>query len=183
MTLYFITGNRGKLAEVQSILENVEALDIDLPEIQSLDAQEIIKAKLEEAQKHYTGEFIVEDTSLYFDNLNGLPGPLIKWFLATIGNAGLWQIAQSFGDTQAEAKTMIGYSNAQQEISFFEGTIRGAIVNPRGEGFGWDPIFMPEGHERTFGEMTLAEKNVLSMRKMAVEKLKKHLEGNSITNS
>lgn len=58
MTLYFITRNKGKLAEVQSALPDVEALDIDLPEIQSLDAHDIIKAKLLEAQKHQTGEFI-----------------------------------------------------------------------------------------------------------------------------
>src|SRR3989344_6958047 len=89
MSIYFITGNKGKLAEVQSILGNVEGLDIDLPEVQSLDAHEIIKAKLEEAKKHQTGEFIVEDTSLYFEALKGLPGPLIKWFMKTIGNDGL----------------------------------------------------------------------------------------------
>lgn len=69
MPLYFITGNKGKFAEVQSILGNAEVLDIDLLEIQSLDAHEIIKAKLEEAQKHQVGEFIVEDTSLYFEAL------------------------------------------------------------------------------------------------------------------
>ena len=88
MALYFITGNKGKLVEVQEIISSVEQLDIDLPEIQDIDAQEIIRAKLEEAQKHHQGQFIVEDTSLYLDCLNGLPGPLIKWFMKTIGNDG-----------------------------------------------------------------------------------------------
>src|SRR3989338_10111104 len=127
MSLYFITGNKGKLTEVQSILGNVEALDIDLPEIQSLDAHEIIKAKLEEAKKHQAGEFIVEDTSLYFEALNGLPGPLIKWFMKTIGNDGLYKMAEAFGNTKTEAKTIIGYSDSNQNIEFFEGTIRGMI--------------------------------------------------------
>ncbi len=172
MTLYFITGNKGKLAEVQSILGNVEALDIDLPEIQSLDAHEIIKAKLEEAKKHQTGEFIVEDTSLYFEGLKGLPGPLIKWFMKTVGNEGLYKMAGAFGNPNAEAKTIIGYSNAQGEISFHEGTIKGTIVAPRGEGFGWDPIFQPEGYSKTFGELSAEEKNSFSMRKIALEKLK-----------
>lgn len=172
MTLYFITGNKGKLAEVQSILGNVEALDVDLPEIQSLDAHEIIRAKLEEAKRHQTGEFIVEDTSLYFEALNGLPGPLIKWFMKTIGNDGLNKIAETFGNSNAEAKTIVGYSNAQGEISFHEGTIRGTIVAPRGEGFGWDPIFQPEGHVKTFGELLAEEKNSFSMRRIALEKLK-----------
>ena len=176
MSLYFMTGNKGKLAEVQSILGNVEALDIDLPEIQELDAHKIIKAKLEEALKHQAGEFIVEDTSLYFESLNGLPGPLIKWFMKTVGNDGLYKIAESFGNFNAEAKTTIGYSNSQGDIQFFEGNIKGVIVSPRGEGFGWDPIFQPEGYTKTFGELTAEEKNSFSMRKIAVEKLKEHIK-------
>lgn len=69
MALYFITGNKNKLSEVNSILPNVEQLDIDLPEVQDIDAKEIIKAKLLGALNHKQAEFIVEDTSLYFDSL------------------------------------------------------------------------------------------------------------------
>ena len=172
MSIYFITGNKGKLVEVQSILGDVDGLDIDLLEIQSLDAHEIIKAKLQEAQKHKSGEFIVEDTSLYFEALNGLPGPLIKWFMKTIGNDGLYKLAESFRNFNAEAKTIVGYSNPQGDISFHEGSIKGNIVTPRGEGFGWDPIFKPEGYSKTFGELAPEEKNSFSMRKIALEKLK-----------
>src|SRR3990167_9629438 len=137
MSIYLITGNKGKFAEVQSILGDVEALDIDLPEIQSLDAHEIIKAKLKEAQKHQTGEFIVEDNSLYLEGLNGLPGPLIKWFMKTVGNEGLYKMAEAFGNFNAEAKVIIGYSNSAGEISFYEGNTKGTIVSPRGSaGFG-----------------------------------------------
>jgi len=175
MALYFITGNKGKLAEVQNILGNVEALNIDLLEIQSLDAHEIIKAKLEEAKKHHDGDFIVEDTSLYFESMKGLPGPFIKWFMKTVGNDGLYKIAQVFGNFNAEAKTVIGYSDSEGKVSFFEGSIRGTIVSPRGEGFGWDPIFQPDGYTKTFGELTAEEKNSISMRKIALEKLKQNL--------
>lgn len=176
MPLYFITGNKGKLTEVQSILGDVEALDIDLPEIQSLDAHEIIKAKLIEAQKQQTGEFIIEDNSLYLGGLNGLPGPLIKWFLKTVGNDGLYKMAETFRNYNATAKVIIGYSNSAGEISFFEGDTKGTIVSPRGDGgFGWDPIFQPEGYDKTFGELTPEEKNSFSMRKIAVEKLKEFL--------
>lgn len=175
MALYFITGNKGKLAEVQSLLGDVEALDIDLSEIQELDAHKIIKAKLEEALKHHSGEFIVEDTSLYFDAMNGLPGPLIKWFMKTVGNEGLYKMAQTFGNFNAEAKTIIGYSGHGGNIEYFEGIIKGTIVAPKGEGFGWDPIFQPEGYSKTFGELSADEKNSFSMRKRAVAKLKEHL--------
>ena len=175
MELYFITGNKGKLAEVQSILGGVEALDIDLPEIQELDAHKIIGAKLKEAQKHQNGEFIVEDTSLYFEAFNGLPGPLIKWFMKTVGNSGLYKMVESFENFNAEAKTIIGYSDSNSEVQFFEGNIKGTIVSPRGEGFGWDPIFQPEGYSKTFGELSAEEKNSISMRKIAIQKLKQHL--------
>lgn len=180
MNLYFITGNKNKFEEVKAVLPNVEQLDIDLPEIQEIDAKEIIKAKLLEALKHKEGEFIVEDTSLYFDCLNGLPGPLIKWFMKTIGNDGLADIAEKFGNAKAEAKTIIGYAKNSKEIYYFEGVICGKIVSPKGESsFGWDPIFQPNDHLKSFAEMEQEEKNEISMRKIAASKLKDFLEKNS----
>ena len=83
--LYFVTGNPGKLAEIKSLLPEVEQLDIDLTEIQDIDARNIIREKLTEARRHQKGELLVEDTSLYLDCLNGFPGPLIKWLLGSIG--------------------------------------------------------------------------------------------------
>lgn len=173
MSIYFITGNKNKFEEVKSVLSVVEQLDIDLPEIQDIDAKNIIKAKLLEALNHKSGEFIVEDTSLYLDCLKGLPGPFIKWFLNTIGNEGLFNITQKFGNNKAEAKTIIGYAKNHEEIYFFEGSIIGKIVKPEGvSGFGWDPIFLPDGFDKTFAQMTLEEKNSISMRKVALNKLK-----------
>jgi XTP/dITP diphosphohydrolase len=71
---------------------------------------------------------------------------------------------------------MIGYTDGDQ-IVFFEGEIKGKIVSPRGTGgFGWDQIFQPEGYDKTFGEMSLEEKNKISMRKQALTKLKAYLK-------
>lgn len=177
MNLYFITGNPSKFKEVRSILSEVKQLEIDLPEIQALDAKEVIGAKLIEALKHRKGEFIVEDTSLYLDCLNGLPGPLTKWFLKTIGNEGLYNTAKKFGNNKAEAKTLIGYAKNKKEIKFFEGIIKGEIVEPKGDyGFGWDPIFKPKGFSKTFAEMRPEEKNKLSMRRTALNNLKKFIK-------
>ncbi len=173
MALYFITGNKGKLTEVQSIIQNVEQLDIDLPELQEIDASEIIKAKLEAAFEHHDGEFIVEDTSLYLNALNGLPGPLIKWFMKTIGNDGLFGIADKLGNYKAQAKTIIGYAKDKDNIHFFEGVIEGDLVSPIGDnGFGWDPIFKPAGHDKTFAQMDQSEKDEVSMRRLALNKLR-----------
>lgn len=178
MALYFLTGNANKFQEAQSILGELAQLDIDLPEIQGIDAREVIKAKLLEALNHQQGEFIVEDTSLYLDSLNGLPGPLIKWFLKTIGNEGLFNLVEKLGNDKAQAKTFIGYAKSPEEIYYFEGEIKGKIVQPIGDlGFGWDPIFMPEGFDKTFAQMSGEEKNSLSMRKIALGKLKDFLNG------
>src|SRR3989344_9423933 len=98
MPLYFITGNKNKFAEVKSVLSDIEQLDMDLPEIQDFDPHKVVRAKLIEALKHKDGEFIVEDTSLYLDCLGGLPGPLIKWFMKTIGNEGLCNLAEKLGN-------------------------------------------------------------------------------------
>lgn len=180
MSLYFITGNKNKFAEVSAILPNVEQIDIDLPEIQEINAKEIIKAKLLEALNHKQAEFIVEDTSLYFDCLNGLPGPLIKWFMETIGNNGLFNIAEKLGNKKVEAKTIIGYAKNPDEIYYFEGSIMGTIVSAEGKsGFGWDPIFQPEGFSKSFAELTQEEKNEISMRRIALNKLKEFIETKS----
>jgi len=177
MALCFITGNKNKFREVKSILGEVEQVDIDLPEVQDIDARIVVETKLKEALRHRKDAFILEDTSLYLDCLKGLPGPLIKWFLKTVGNQGLAEIAEKMGDNKAEAKTIVGFAKSPEEIYFFEGIIKGRIVSPRGQtNFGWDPIFQPEGETRTFAEMTAEEKNSVSMRRLALNKLKEFLK-------
>lgn len=174
MPIYFITGNNNKFAEAKEIISDLEQFAIDLPEIQEIDATKIIQAKLEEALKHKTGEFIVEDTSLYLDCLNGLPGPLIKWFLQTIGNNGIFELAKKYNNFQASAKTCIGYAKNKNDIRFFTGEIKGAIVESEAlSSFGWDPIFKPDGYDKTFAEMNKDEKNKISHRRIAFEKFKR----------
>lgn len=177
--LYFITGNKNKFAEVRAIIPEVEQLEIDLDEIQEMDAQGIIKHKMKEALKHHSGPFIIEDTSLYIEALNGLPGPLIKWFMQRLGVDGICQLIDKYENRKAEARTVIGYAKNPNEIYFFEGSIKGEIVKPSGEtNFGWDPIFKPEGQDKTFQQMTKEEKNMISMRRIAAQKLNDFLQNN-----
>jgi inosine triphosphate pyrophosphatase len=177
--MYFLTSSPHKFAEIKALLPQVEHLNIELPEIQEIDPQKIIAAKLEAAFQHHGGAFIVEDTSLSLEALYGLPGPQIKWFLKAAGAQGLAEIAQKLGNTKAEAKTIIGYAKSRTEISYFEGTIQGTIVMPRSEsGFGWDPIFQPDGYEETFAQMTQEKKNQISHRYQALQKLKAFFDEN-----
>ena len=173
----FITGNEGKLREVRALIPDVQGINFDLTEIQEIDASTIITAKLTEAQKDHAGAFMVEDTSLHLDAMNGLPGPLVKWFLKTIKVEGIYKLTEAFKSTRATARTIIGYADEDGSVHFFEGTISGTLVPPRGtDGFGWDSIFQPDGYEKTFAEMTQEEKNQCSMRKRALEGLRQYLE-------
>ena len=175
--LFFLTGNYNKFLEIKAFIPALKQLDIDLEEIQSLSANDIIQAKLNEASKYYQAEFIVEDTSLYLDCLNGLPGPLIKWFLQALGCEGLFQMAKKLGNTKATARTIIGCRAGNGNILFFEGSLAGSICAPRGNnGFGWDQIFLPEGQTGTLAQMDNAGKQSISMRTIALNKLRDYLD-------
>lgn len=172
--MYFVTGNKNKLIEVREFFPQTQPLLLDLPEIQSLDPKEIISYKLDIAIKHCDGSVLVEDTSLAFEALNGLPGPLIKWFMQSFDLDGLYDLVDKYGNYKAIAKTILGYKEHNGSVHFYEGIVEGSIVPPRSKenSFGWDPIFQPEGSTKTFAEMTLAEKNSVSHRYKALNKLK-----------
>lgn len=179
----FITGSTRKFDEMAAVInsDNVQLSQyvIDLPEIQELDPHAIIKAKLEEATKRLdpNARIMVEDTSLYMDALGGLPGPLVKWFLATLGPDGLAHIALKLENTKVKARTIIGYSQHGNPPQYFEGEVEGSIVSPRvKDGFGYDLIFVPNGQTKTFAEMDIDEKKQYSMRANAGRKLKVFLE-------
>ncbi len=176
MQITFVTGNKNKFEEAIQIIPGLTQKSLDLVEIQEIDSKKVIVHKLEEARKVLSGNIVVEDNAFYLEAINGLPGPLIKWFQKTIGNEGLVSICDSFKNHKAIAKVTIGFSKENGDIEFFEGSIEGEIVKPRGEnGFDWDAIFQPTGYTKTFGEMTREEKNSISMRKIAFEKLKNSL--------
>ncbi|KAI0019620.1 putative ham1 family protein [Xylariomycetidae sp. FL0641] len=179
-TINFITGNANKLAEVQAILEpagiRVTNEALDLPEVQGeLDA--VTRAKCRVAADRVRGPVLVEDTCLCFDALNGLPGPYIKWFMASIGHAGLNNLLAAYDDKSAQAVATFGFSAGPgQEVLLFQGRTPGKIVPARGPAnFGWDPIFEYEG--QTYAEMDKAEKNKISHRFKALEKLRAWIEG------
>lgn len=177
MKITFVTGSQNKYDEAKQIIPEIDRQDLDLVEVQGIDPKPIIAHKLEEAKKVLQGNLVVEDISLYFDSLMGLPGPLIKWFMKTIGNDGLVKIVELFENPKATAKCIVGLSKENGSVEFFEGSIEGEIVKPRGEnGFGWDPIFQPTGWDKTFAEMTQEEKNEISMRKIAFQALKDSLK-------
>lgn len=176
MPLYFITGNAGKFAEVKAILPQIEQLNIDLDEIQSLDPQAVIEHKLAQAAAQHDGAFIVEDSSVSFNCLNGFPGTLIKWLHESLGPAGLADLVHRYKDHSADVIVTIGYRDPAGSLHFFTSKYSGMIVRPQGEsGFGWDSIFMVAGHTKTNAELTTDEKNTISARGEAARMLAEHL--------
>ena len=180
----FITGNRNKLEEVRSILKtnqedthySIKALDIDLPEVQG-EPEYVVQEKCKSASSQLNGPIIVEDTSLCFNALGGLPGPYIKWFMKKIGLDGLNKLLLGYEDKTIEAKCIFAYQeNRDSQIHYFTGITKGTLVEPRGNmNFGWDPVFLPEGYNETYGEMDNETKNSISHRFKALQLLKEFL--------
>ena len=176
--LFFITGSLEKFGEARLVIPSLERIDLDLPELQELDQKKIIAAKLEAAAKNGVENIIVEDTGLYFKSMgSALPGPLIKWFVKSIGNEGLISLGQAPGGAnEAYALTTIGYLASKDSAPvFFEGRLDGTIVQARGSGFGWDAIFQPKDTLLTLGELTTVQKTELSHRGNAFRALAKFL--------
>lgn len=178
-SLTFITGNSDKVKQLRLYVDiPVNHKNIDLVEVQSLDVATIVEEKAKEAYKYVQSPVLVEDTSLRFCALGSLPGPLIKWFFKELGTSGLCQLLDGYADRSAEALVMFGVYDGHK-VNTFVGSIEGSIsAVPRGaNGFGWDPIFIPRGSEKTWAEMTVEEQKATSMRRIALEKLREYILG------
>ena len=165
-----VTGNAAKRAEAERILlaHGVEGLDchaLDLPELQSLDLLAVLRAKGEAAWAALgqggTRAVVVEETGLELAALGGFPGPLVKWMLEAVGAEGIARTALALGEPRAMARCALLWTDGAQTV-VGEGSTSGTLVLPaRGDGgFGWDPVFQPEGETRTYAELSAAEKDL-----------------------
>lgn len=182
MDILFATGNPHKVAQVAAVLKRpVVQKEVDLPEVQAVEVREVIEEKAKTAYRIVGQPILVEDTSLSFNAWNGLPGALIKWFLSTVENEGICKMLSAFEDKSATAVTCLGYFDGS-EFHLFSGQVQGEIVpKPRGnKGFGWDPIFQPNGIGKTFAEMTPEETETVNMRKLAAQRLKEYLDSQGL---
>lgn len=172
-----VTGNPGKLAEARRLSQfEMESVDVDLPEMQSLDLEEVVRAKADEAWRRVGRPVVVEETGLEMAALNGFPGPLVKWMLAAIGAEGIARIAQQAGDTRATARCLLLYRDAEHSVLGSGATSGHLVLPPRGTGgFGWDPVFRPEGLEMTYGELSDSQKDAISHRGRAWRDLSRRL--------
>ncbi|MFA4182862.1 non-canonical purine NTP diphosphatase [Xylanibacter rodentium] len=195
MKIVFATNNKNKLSEIRDILgsdfEIVSLQDIgchaDIPETGStLEENAMQKARY--IYDNYNMSVFADDTGLEVDALGGAPGIYSARYAGGEGHdseANMTKLLGELGENnnrKARFRTAIalilkedGNGNITEKL--FEGIVRGEIIKERrgGEGFGYDPIFQPEGYDRTFAELGPDVKNKISHRARAVARLVEYL--------
>ncbi len=198
LTFLLLTGNKGKQAEFTRILQplnvQVDIVSLDLPEIQSLDIEEIGNAKVWQAWEQLSQmpsklplplsqyhALLTDDVSLTLDAIKPLPGPFIKWFLASLTLDEFVTLAKNYNNMQAQATCLLSlFAISSQKTYHFQAHVDGLICPPVGDfGFGWDACFQPVGSSLSFAQMTKEEKNKISHRSLACEKLVSWLKENN----
>lgn len=189
MQLCFATNNAHKLEELRQLvgsnvkLQSLQSIGctVDIPETgNSLQANSLEKATYIKA--HYNINCFADDTGLEVDALNGVPGVYSARYAGEPANpnnnvALLLKNMEGVANRNARFRTVITLLIDNGDPIYFEGKVEGEIaIKPSGNtGFGYDPIFIPHGFSCTFAEMTAVEKNRISHRGKAVQKLVKFL--------
>ncbi len=177
-----MTGNPGKLSEAQAQLEplgyEIVGDGRGYPEIQADSLEEVCRFGLDQVRDQVEGVFMLEDAGLFVEALEGFPGVYSSFAFATLGNEGVLKLLEGRSARAARFESVIGFHDGSKDL-ILNGTVEGQIAaEPRGEGgFGFDPIFVPEGSKRTFAEMTPEEKKSISHRARALDELVAHLDG------
>lgn len=176
--LYFITGNSGKLQELQNKIKRLQIEvvqhNIGYPEPQVDTLEEVARFGVTHIQNQGIDHpFILEDAGLFIKALKDFPGVYSKYVFLTIGLDGILELMKDKKDRRAEFQSVIAYAEPKGEPVLFKGVCKGTLsFEQKGSnGFGYDPIFIAEHKKMTFAEMKTDEKNSLSHRGMAVEKL------------
>ncbi|MBE97660.1 MAG: non-canonical purine NTP pyrophosphatase, RdgB/HAM1 family [Flammeovirgaceae bacterium] len=183
----FVTGNKNKLQEIQQLLFSFKIISLhdlnffdDIPETENtIEGNAFLKANF--INNKFNIDCFSDDTGLFIDSLDGLPGVKSARFAGENSNSeeNISLVLKSLENKKSRSatfKTVICLIINNRK-HFFEGSVPGTITEQKsGEsGFGYDPIFIPFGYNKTFSEMTIEEKNLISHRSKAVQKLIKFL--------
>lgn len=188
--IVFATNNAHKLSEIRQILGNsIEVLslkdigcDVDIPETGSTLEENALQ-KAQYVFDHYHLDVFADDTGLEVEALNGAPGVYSARYAgdghdSEANMAKLLKELEHEDNRKARFRTVIaliqkvGGLDCVQRIKLFEGIVNGQIIRERrgGEGFGYDPIFLPDGYDQTFAELGMEVKNEISHRARATAK-------------
>ncbi len=180
MTL-FVTSNEHKFKEIRASMERA-GLDLQWEKSQYMEIQadttaEISLDSAKRLSEKIEKDFFLEDTGLYIDSLKGFPGPYSSYVASTVGNEGILSLLAGKERT-GRFLTVITYCS-NGVFTQFEGVLEGRISEKvsGNHGFGFDPVFIPEGHDVTLAELTIEEKNKISHRSRALSKLIEFMKG------
>jgi XTP/dITP diphosphohydrolase len=174
-TITFITGNPHKVKEAQGILDKLgitlEHADLGYPEIQG-DLEDVARYGAQYAARRLGKPVIVEDAGLFIKSLKWFPGTYSSYVQETLGNKGILKLMSDVEDRYAEFRSVVGYCTPKTEPEVFLGAVKGRIgYEEKGKyGFAYDPLFIPEGYDKSFGELQRTEKNKFSHRRKSLEK-------------
>lgn len=196
LSIVLATRNPGKVTEIRDLLHDLDVRLITADEIEAApDVEEDASTLRGNARKkalafhRHTGRpALADDTGLEVEALGGAPGVHTARFAGpdatpTDNNVQLLQKLIDKDSRRARFRTVVAFVDGEGHVHCFEGVCAGRIASaPRGEGgFGYDPVFVPDGETRTFAEMSPAEKNAVSHRKKALHQfaayLQEHLNG------
>ncbi|MEM0493010.1 MAG: XTP/dITP diphosphatase [Candidatus Thermoplasmatota archaeon] len=179
--IYFITSNKGKYNELRHKIESsgyniiLEQKDMGYPEIQADTLEEVAEYGIRYIRDRCSDPCIIEDSGLFINALKNFPGVYSKYVYLTIGLDGVLRLMSDKKNEERSAlfKSVFAYVDDKSEPVLFTGECKGLISDSiRGtHGFGYDPIFIPSGSDRTFAEMSTKEKNHYSHRGKSMDKL------------
>jgi XTP/dITP diphosphohydrolase len=182
MNISVITSNPGKVREFQRELSHLgldmEHLPVGYEEIQTDSLEEVVRHGIAELRERGIEDFIIDDSGLFVDALRGFPGVYSAHALRTIGCEGMLRLMSGVEDRGARFECHIGAHIQDVGEILVGGTAHGRLTEEmRGEmGFGFDPIFVPDGERRTYAEIPLEEKNGISHRGRAIRSFAQKLE-------
>ena len=175
------TTNKHKIEEINGVLQScgylVEPANVAKLEVQSDRLEDVAAYAAMQAYLALQRPVIVEDAGLFVEALGGFPGPYSSYVFKTIGITGLLRLLEGVENRRAYFKSVIALAHGGG-VEIFTGIAYGVIAEePRGDkGFGFDPVFIPEGSSKTFAEMEIQEKNNFSHRGKAARELCKWLQ-------
>jgi XTP/dITP diphosphohydrolase len=173
-SVFFATGNEGKVLEARIILEpfgiRVKPFSGKGVEIQA-DIERVASFSAKEAARKYHRSLVVEDAGLYVEAMSGFPGAFSSFVFKTVGIPGLLALLDG-RPRKAAFRSAVAYCEPGGRPRIFKGQVTGTIRRtPVGEnGFGFDPVFVPDGQRKTLGELTMEEKCAISHRGHAMRK-------------
>ncbi|MBU0629095.1 MAG: RdgB/HAM1 family non-canonical purine NTP pyrophosphatase [Nanoarchaeota archaeon] len=180
ITLNLVTSNKNKVREFQQILGDSVKLNhifVEYPEMRSDDPEEIARLAAKQLADKLKMKVIVEDSGMFIKALNGFPGTCSAYAHKRIGLKGIIRLMKGVRDREARYMSAVGYCEPGKKSVSFLGVEKGKIaLKIMGKnGFGHDPIFIPEDSQRTYGEMENSEEKK-QFRRRAVLKLLDYLK-------